>query len=57
MINVLLDGIEGKLTSTKWAKMTTTSSDTALRDIQDLIQKNVLVKVGESRKGSSYELK
>ena len=57
MINVLLDGIEGKLTSTKWAKMTQTSSDTALRDIQDLIQKNVLVKVGESRKGSSYELR
>lgn len=57
MINTLLDGFEGKLTTTKWAKMTKTSADTALRDIQDLINKNVLVKVGESKKGTSYEVR
>ncbi len=57
MINMMLDGFEGKLTTTKWAKMTKTSADTALRDIQDLINKNVLVKVGESKKGASYEVR
>ena len=57
MINMMLDGFDGKLTTTKWAKITKTSADTALRDIQDLINKNVLVKVGESRKGSSYEIR
>lgn len=56
MINALLDGFEGKLTTAKWAKMTKTSTDTALRDIQDLMTKNVLVKVGESKKGASYSL-
>ena len=56
MINMLLDGFEGKLTTTKWAKISKTSADTALRDIQDLILKNVLVKVGESKKGASYEI-
>lgn len=57
MINRLLDGFEGKLTTTKWATITKTSTDTALRDIQDLINKNVLVKVGESKKGASYKIK
>ncbi len=57
MINVLFDGFEGKLTTTKWAKITKTSTDTALRDIQDLISKNILVKVGESKKGASYVIK
>lgn len=56
MINRLLEGLEGKLTTTKWAKITKTSADTALRDIRDLIEKNVLVKIGESKKGASYEL-
>ncbi|MGB3079828.1 MAG: Fic family protein [Saprospiraceae bacterium] len=57
MINAWLDGFEGKLTTTKWAKITKTSTDTALRDIQNLINKNVLIKVGESKKGASYEIK
>ncbi|MDQ3017010.1 MAG: Fic family protein [Bacteroidota bacterium] len=56
MINKLLDGFEGKLTSTKWAKITKISPDTALRDIQDLIQKGVLIRIGESRKGAWYVL-
>ena len=37
MLNRLLDGFEGKLTSSKWAKIEKCSPDTALRDIQDLV--------------------
>src|SRR6185503_2921532 len=44
MLNKLLDGIDGNLTTSKWAKMAKCSQDTALRDIQDLIQKKVLIK-------------
>ncbi|NDV70260.1 Fic family protein [Dysgonomonas sp. 25] len=44
MLNKLLDGFDGKLTSSKWAKITKTSSDTALRDIQDLVLKGILRK-------------
>lgn len=39
MINLLWDGFEGKLTTSKWAKITKTSSATALRDITDLLTK------------------
>src|SRR5690606_4241710 len=42
MLNKLLDGFEGKLTSSKWAKITGCSPDTALRDIQDLIERRIL---------------
>jgi Fic family protein len=38
----LLDGFEGKLTTEKWGKLTKTSHDTALRDIQDLIRKGIV---------------
>ena len=38
----LVNGFEGNLTSTKWAKMTKCSQDTALRDITDLIEKHIL---------------
>lgn len=44
MLNVLLEGFEGKLTTSKWAKINKCSSDTALRDIQDLIAKGILNK-------------
>src|SRR5690606_34660773 len=44
MLNKLLDGFEGKLTTSKWAKIMKTSQDTALRDIQALVEKEVLVK-------------
>jgi len=53
MINKLFDGLTGKLTSMKWAKITKCSADTALRDINDLIDKGVLIK-GEAR-GRSAE--
>ncbi|MFC6100375.1 Fic family protein [Olivibacter domesticus] len=44
MLNKLLEGFEGKLTSSKWAKIAKCSQDTATRDIQDLIAKGILVK-------------
>lgn len=56
VLNRLLDGFEGKLTSSKWAKIVKCSSDTALRDIEDLMQKGLVVKEGTGR-GTYYELK
>ena len=44
MLNKLLDGFDGKLNTSKWAKITKTSTDTALRDIQNLVEQGVLVK-------------
>lgn len=57
MINKLLDGFEGKLTTTKWAKIAKCSTDTALRDIQDLIGKGILVQGDSGGRSTSYELK
>jgi Fic family protein len=56
MINKLLDGFEGKLTSSKWGKITKTSPDTALRDIQDLINKGILRKEAQGGRSTNYEL-
>lgn len=56
MINKLLDGLEGKLTTSKWAKMTKCSQDTALRDIQDLINKSILSKEPSGGRSTNYEL-
>jgi Fic family protein len=56
MLNKLLDGFDGKLTSSKWAKITKCSSDTALRDIQDLIAKSILVKELSGGRSTNYEL-
>ncbi len=56
MLNKLLDDFEGKLTSSKWAKITKCSTDTALRDIQDLIKKQILQKTGEGGRSTNYEL-
>lgn len=41
MLNKLLDGFDGKFTSSKWGKIAKCSQDTAIRDIQDLIDKNI----------------
>lgn len=57
MINKLLDDFYGKLTTSKWAKITKCSQDTALRDIQDLIIKNVLIKESGGGRSTSYILK
>lgn len=56
IINKLLDGFDGKLTSSKWAKITKCSQDTALRDIQDLIQKEILSKEEGGGRNTNYEL-
>ena len=56
MIDSLLDGFFGNLTSSKWAKMTKISSDTALRDIQDLINKGMLIKEQDGGRSTNYSL-
>jgi Fic family protein len=50
IINWLLDGFDGKLTSTKWAKICKCSQDTALRDINMLIELQILQKPRSSMK-------
>ncbi len=52
----LLDGFEGKLTSSKWAKLTQCSQDTANRDINDLVQTGVLAKDAAGGRSTSYSL-
>ncbi len=56
MINKLFDGIEGKLKSSKWAKITKCSSDTALRDIKDLMEKGILKQEESGGRSTNYEL-
>lgn len=56
MVSTLLDEFYGKLSSTKWAKMTKTSPDTALRDIQDLIEKGILEKEPGGGRNTTYAL-
>jgi len=57
IINRLLDGFDGKLTTSKWARINKCSQDTALRDIQDLIKKDVLQKKASGGRSTNYELK
>jgi len=57
MINKLFDGFEGNLTSSKWAKIVKCSQDTALRDIQDLVDKGMLQKTSSGGRNTSYVLK
>lgn len=57
ILNRLLDGFEGKLTTAKWAKLAKCSHDTALRDIADLIERGVLVKDEAGGRSTSYSLK
>lgn len=56
VINRLLDGFEGKMTSATWAKLTKCSHDTALRDIQQLVEHGVLVRNPEGGRSTSYAL-
>jgi Fic family protein len=56
IVNRLLNGFEGKLTSSKWAKLAKCSQDTALRDIEDLIRKKMLVKDAAGGRSTSYSL-
>ncbi|MBS0619891.1 MAG: Fic family protein [Verrucomicrobia bacterium] len=57
ILSRLLDGFEGKLTTTKWAKMTKCSQDTAYRDILDLVDRKILVKNPEGGRSTSYSLR
>ncbi len=56
LLNKLLDGFEGKLTTSKWAKIAKCSQDTALRDIQDLMDKQALIKEPAGGRSTSYIL-
>lgn len=56
IINHLLDGFEGKLTSSKWAKLTKCSQDTALRDISDLLTRKILARDEAGGRSTSYQL-
>jgi Fic family protein len=56
MINKLTDDFFGNLTSSKWAKMMKCSQDTALRDIQDLVQKEVMIKEESGGRSTCYIL-
>jgi Fic family protein len=57
MINKLFDDFEGKLTSSKWAKIAKCSQDTALRDILELVEKGILIKDSAGGRSTSYLLK
>lgn len=56
VLNRLLDGFEGKLTSTKWASSTRTSADTALRDIVELVERGILIRAPGGGRSTSYVL-
>lgn len=56
LVNRLLDGFEGKLTSSKWALIAECSADTALRDINELVQLGALCKSESGGRSTSYEL-
>jgi Fic family protein len=56
ILNKLLDGFEGKLTSSKWAKLAKCSQDTALRDILELAGHGILAKDPAGGRSTSYSL-
>ena len=56
VLNRLLDGFEGKLTSSKWAKLAKCSQDTAHRDILDLVERGILKKDPAGGRSTSYSL-
>ena len=56
ILNRLLDGFEGKLTTSKWAKLAHCSQDTALRDIDELVRRGVLIKDAAGGRSTSYSL-
>lgn len=56
MLNKILDGFEGKLKTSNWAKITKCSPDTALRDIKDLLEKGILKQEKSGGRSTNYEL-
>lgn len=57
ILNMLFDGFKGKLTSGKWAKVTKCSQDTATRDINQLVEYDILIKGEEGGRSTNYILK
>ena len=56
MIDRLFNGFEGNLTSSKWALLAKCSQDTALRDIDDLVERGILTKAAAGGRSTSYSL-
>ena len=56
VLNRLLEGFEGKLTTTKYANLTKSSQDTALRDLGHLVKQGILVRSSEGGRSTSYAL-
>jgi len=56
VLNRLLDGFEGKLTSSKYAQLAKSSHDTALRDIQALVERGLLIRNPAGGRSTSYAL-
>jgi Fic family protein len=56
VINLLIDGFEGKLTTSKYAALTKSSQDTAHRDILVLVEHGVLIRNPEGGRSTSYSL-
>lgn len=56
VINRVLDGLDGNLTNKKWAAISKCSSDTALRDINDLIDREILCRTEQGGRSTSYKL-
>jgi Fic family protein len=56
IVSRLLEGFEGKLTTSKWAALTKSSQDTALRDIQQLVERGILVRNQAGGRSTSYSL-
>ncbi len=54
LLNMVLDGFDGKLTSSKWAKIAKCSKDTSIRDINDLIDKDILQKESAGGRSTNY---
>jgi Fic family protein len=57
ILNMLMDDFEGVLNTTKWSKIGKCSQDTALRDIQDLMEKGILAKSEQGGRSTNYELR
>jgi Fic family protein len=56
ILNRLLDGFEGKLTTSKWANIAKCSHDTALRDINDLVDRKILIKEAAGGRSTHYQI-
>ncbi|HNU67346.1 MAG TPA: Fic family protein, partial [Methylotenera sp.] len=56
MLNMMMHGFNGNLTTGKWAKIAQCSTDTALRDVSELVELGILIKAGESKRAAHYVL-